>query len=241
MTATLPRQALAGPLATELYGRVAAAAARAQAVLGTNADGGTPADPESLHALIEALTEGLEHSAGAEPGAPVREQEAAVERLRHRYDTRFEALAGVHDAIDELRSITSPTSMLSQAPAALCGASKLRRVVLSLTDEGRLAAEAIHFDGDRSGASEVLAALRAAPMRLEHPLIETELLRRRRATIVDDAQVHPRVDRRLAELMGWTAYAAAPLVVGPHVIGMVHADRGPGQRLDVLDRDVLWE
>ena len=41
--------------------------------------------------------------------------------------------------------------------------------------------------------------------------------------------------------MGWTSYAVAPLVVGPHVIGMLHADRGPGQRLDVLDRDVLWE
>ena len=41
--------------------------------------------------------------------------------------------------------------------------------------------------------------------------------------------------------MGWTSYAAAPLVVGPHVIGMLHADRGAGQRLDVLDRDVLWE
>ena len=41
--------------------------------------------------------------------------------------------------------------------------------------------------------------------------------------------------------MGWTSYAAAPLVVGPHVLGMLHADRGPGQRLDVLDRDVLWE
>jgi ATP/maltotriose-dependent transcriptional regulator MalT len=44
--------------------------------------------------------------------------------------------------------------------------------------------------------------------------------------------------------MGWTSYAAAPLVVGgvgPNVIGMLHADRGSGQRLDVLDRDLLWE
>ena len=43
-----------------------------------------------------------------------------------------------------------------------------------------------------------LEQLRSSPVRLEHPLIETELLRRRRATIVLDAQVHPRVDRRLA-------------------------------------------
>jgi DNA-binding CsgD family transcriptional regulator len=41
--------------------------------------------------------------------------------------------------------------------------------------------------------------------------------------------------------MGWRSYAAAPLVVGSVVAGVIHADRGPGQTLDVLDRDVLWE
>jgi DNA-binding CsgD family transcriptional regulator len=171
----------------------------------------------------------------------VQEQRAALQRLRRRYDARFEALAAVRHAIAELRAVTSPASMLAQAPAAVCAASKLRRVVLSLTQEGRLVAEAAHFADDRSGAARVVERLRAEPIALEHPLIETELLRRRRATIVDDAQVHPRVDRRLVELMDWTSYAAAPLVVGPHVVGMLHADRGPGQRLDVLDRDVLWE
>ena len=34
---------------------------------------------------------------------------------------------------------------------------------------------------------------------------------------------------------------AAPLLVGPQVVGVIHADRGRGQPLDVLDRDVLWE
>jgi DNA-binding CsgD family transcriptional regulator len=196
---------------------------------------------KAIRELINALSERLTEQSQAAPGAAVHEQEAALARLRHRYDTRFEALAAVRQAIDELRSITSPASMLEQAPAALCGASNLRRVVLSLTEEGRMVAEAAHFAADRSGAAQIVARLRAEPIALEHPLIETELLRRRRATIVDDAQVHPRVDRRLVELMGWTSYAAAPLVVGPHVLGMLHADRGAGERLDVLDRDVLWE
>ncbi|MBV8991153.1 MAG: hypothetical protein JOY58_13640 [Solirubrobacterales bacterium] len=53
--------------------------------------------------------------------------------------------------------------------------------------------------------------------------------------------MHPRVDRRLAGLMDWRSYAAAPLVVGPHPVGVIHADRGPEQHVDVLDRDVLWE
>jgi DNA-binding CsgD family transcriptional regulator len=256
MTATLSRQLLAGPLDVELQGRVAAAAAQARALLAeaVDADAASPAPAapvapvapaaapaDGLRGLIDALTARLSEQSEDAPGAAVHEQEAALERLRRRYGTRFEALAAVRQAIDELRSITSPASMLGQAPAALCGASKLDRVVLSLTEEGRMVAGAAHFADDRSGAADVVAKLRAEPIRLEHPLIETELLRRRRATIVDDAQVHPRVDRRLVELMGWTSYAVAPLVVGPHVIGMLHADRGPGQRLDVLDRDVLWE
>ena len=237
MTATVTREVLAGPLDVELRGRMAAAATRAQELLGEDVGG----EGAALHVLIDALTRRLADQGDDAPGDAVQEREAALERVRHRYDTRFEALAAVRHAIDELRSITSPASMLEQAPAALCGASNLRRVVLSLTEEGRMVAEAAHFAADRSGATEIVARLRAEPIALEHPLIETELLRRRRATIVDDAQVHPRVDRRLVGLMGWTSYAAAPLVVGPHVLGMLHADRGAGERLDVLDRDVLWE
>jgi DNA-binding CsgD family transcriptional regulator len=114
-------------------------------------------------------------------------------------------------------------------------------VLLSLAGDGRLVAEAVFFRGDRAAATRIRDALREAPVSLEHPLIETELLRRRRATIIDDAQLHPRVDRGLVERMGWTSYAAAPLVVAGQVIGMLHAGREPGERLDVLDRDVVWE
>ncbi len=131
--------------------------------------------------------------------------------------------------------------MLTRAPAALSGASKLQRVLLSLTGEGRMIAVAAHFEGDAAGADAAVRTLRESPIRLEHPLIETELMRRRRATIIDDAEVHPRVDRRLVELLQATSYVAAPLVVGPHVVGIVHADRGHACKLDVLDRDVLWE
>ena len=171
----------------------------------------------------------------------VTEQQAALARLHHRFRTRFGALDAVRRAIDGLRSITSPAEMLAQAPAALARASRLERVLLGLTGEGRLVAEAAYFGGDRGRAAEILNTLRAGPLRLEHPLIETELLRRRRATIVDGADLNPRVDRRLVEVLGWTSYAAAPLVVAGQVIGMLHAGRGAGERLDVLDRDVLWE
>ena len=48
---------------------------------------------------------------------------AALGRLRHRFEARFEALARVQAAVGELRKLTSPTEMLALGPAALCDGS----------------------------------------------------------------------------------------------------------------------
>jgi DNA-binding CsgD family transcriptional regulator len=231
-------QILAGPLAEQLQRRLEAAAARARELLGLP-DESTPADLTHLRAVIGALREQLTPELSGL--AAIKEQEAALERLRQRFEARFEALERVQAAVGELREVTSPRQMLVRAPAALCAGSSFQRAIVSLVRGGRMIAEAVHFADSSRAAASALAQLQANPVRLEHTLIETELLRRRRATIVLDAHVHPRVDRPTAELMGWRTYAAAPLVVGSQVAGVIHADRGPGQPLDVLDRDVLWE
>ncbi len=229
--------ALGEPVGDQLSRRVELASAQARELLGLPVERAAD-DRGELRQLIAALREALPES--ERHTVPVEEQEAALERLRQRFETRFEALARVQLAIADLREVTSPRELLARAPAALCTGSAFERAIVSLVKGGRMVAEAAHFTGQERVARSTLAQLRANPLRLEHTLIETEMLRRRRATIVLDAHVHPRVDRRTAELMGWWSYAAAPLVVGAHVAGMIHADRGPGRPLDVLDRDVLW-
>jgi LuxR family transcriptional regulator, regulator of acetate metabolism len=229
---------------TELSARLQDASDRARALLGQRGDGGPTmgaAEPDRLRGLIDELTGRLSTLRGRDAGRRVREHELARDRLRARFQARFDGLDRARAAVDELRALTSPATMLDRAPAALCGASAFRRSLLSFVGEGQMLAQAAHFTGDRAGADAALEQLRARPLRLEHPLIETEMLRRRRATIVADAPVHARVDPDMLAVMGWRAYAAAPLVVGANVIGVLHADRGRGQDLDVLDRDVLWE
>jgi LuxR family transcriptional regulator, regulator of acetate metabolism len=221
----------------QLERRLAETAARARELLGLPAQPDT--DLDELRALIGALRERL--PAAELAGGSIEEQETALERLSQRFETRFEALDRVQTAVAELREVTSPREMLLRAPAVLCAGSSFERAFLSLVKGGRMVAESAHFAGAERAAATVLAQLQANPLRLEHPLIETELLRRRRATIVVDAAVHPRVDRETARLMGWRSYAAAPLVVGSQVVGVIHADRGAGQPVDVLDRDVLWD
>jgi len=221
----------------QLERRLADQAASARELLGLAAQPGT--DLEELRGLIRALRSRLAPSEPA--GESIEGQESALERLRERFEARFAALDRVQTGIAELREVTSPPEMLHRAPAVLCAGSAFQRAILSLVKGGLMVAEAAHFAGDSRAAAAVLTQLQNSPLRLEHPLIETELLRRRRATIVVDADVNPRVDRQTAALMGWRSYAAAPLVLGAHVVGVIHADRGAGQALDVLDRDLLWE
>jgi LuxR family transcriptional regulator, regulator of acetate metabolism len=241
MTATSAgSEAFAGPLGEQLRRRLETAAAEARELLGLPPGGESEAsDLDALRALIDGLRGQL--SDAELTSGPIEEAEAALARLRHRFEGRFEALERVTAAIADLREVTSPREMLLRAPAALCAGSAFERAILSLVKGGQMVAEAVFVAGQDRAAAEMLAQLQANPLRLEHTLIETELLRRRRATIVLDADVHPRVDRETARLMGWRSYAAAPLVVGSRVAGVIHADRGPGDPLDVLDRDVLWE
>jgi DNA-binding CsgD family transcriptional regulator len=228
----------------DLGARLQDASGRAQSMLGPAGDsrGTIDADePERLRELIDELTARLSALRGRDAGRQVREHEVARDRLRARFQARFDGLDRARAAVDGLRSLTSPATMLARAPEALCGASTFRRSLLSVVTDGQMLAQAAHFSADHTGAEAALEHLRARPLRLEHPLIETEMLRRRRATIVTDAPVHARVDPGMLAVMGWRAYAAAPLVVGANVIGVLHADRGRDQDLDVLDRDVLWE
>ena len=234
-------EVFAGPLGAQLRRRLQESSAEARRLLGFPVDPAGEDDLELPSALIAALTEQLTVAPGGGAGPMAEEHVAALQRLRQRFDTRFDALTRAQSAIAQLREITSPSAMLARAPEALCECSPLHRAILSMVRGGRLVAEAAYFTDDPHGAQRMLESLRASPLRLDRSLIETELLRRRRATIVVDAQVHARVDDAMAELMGWRSYAAAPLVIGSHVIGVIHADRGRESPLDVLDRDVMWE
>src|SRR5213079_3131789 len=101
-----------------------------------------------------------------------------------RFERRFDALDRVHQALVRLREITSPSVMIARAPEELCAAAGFDRALLSVIREGRMLAESAWFAGDPDGAARTVEALRELAPRLQHPMIETEVMRRRRATIV---------------------------------------------------------
>jgi DNA-binding CsgD family transcriptional regulator len=232
----------ADPAGVELRLRITRVIAETWQALGLDSE--LPEDPDAetiaeLIAKVEARLAADPHDDGWRDASEAHAQQ--MDRIRRRHEARAAALAGVHDAIVRLREMTSPNAILTQAPEELCACSQLDRAVLSLIRNGVMIAHAAWFSDDEPGAARAVEALADVPLRLEHPLIETELLRRRRSTIVADAEMHPRVHRPMAETMGWDSYVAAPLVVRGEAIGVIHADtHTSGRTLDVLDGDVLW-
>jgi DNA-binding CsgD family transcriptional regulator len=230
------------PVGRELRRRAADAIAEACAALGLEA--GDPGGPEAdvVAGLIARVEAGLEeHGGDGDWRAASRSHAEQLARVRGRHEARSAALGSVREAVARLREVTAPGTILERAPRELCDCSQLDRVLLSLIRGGHMVAQTASFRHDGAGAARAVEALAADPPRLEHPLIETDLLRRRRASIVTGVQVHPRASRRMAAVMGWDSFVAAPVVVRGDVIGIVHADAGAtGRALDVLDGDVLW-
>jgi LuxR family transcriptional regulator, regulator of acetate metabolism len=177
-------------------------------------------DRERVEQLIAAIADRLGETAQVE-----------------RPTARFDAVDGVERAIARLGELTLPSAILKRAPSELCQESGLTRAVLSVVRDGLIVAESAHFSGDPGAAAKAVEQLAADPARLEHPLVEADVVRRRRATIVTDVRLHAGA----AAIMRWEGYVAAPLIVRGEAIGLLHADTGPGGRaLDALDVDVVW-
>ncbi|HEX3803522.1 MAG TPA: LuxR C-terminal-related transcriptional regulator [Solirubrobacteraceae bacterium] len=182
-----------------------------------------------------------------------REHREAIEQLRQGYERRSTSLARAHDAAAALRRFSSPAELLRHAPRALAEGTPFRRVLLSTIRDGSLLAVAAHFatsadsqaevdpETDADRARDVVTQLRKSPPQLTHNLVESDVMRRRRAKLVSVVDGNDRVDPRLTETIGWSAYVAAPLTSGAAVIGMIHADLGAGMPVDVLARDMLGQ
>lgn len=156
---------------------------------------------------------------------------AALERQATAVDRVLGSVAG-------LRTITVPAVMLGAAPEALVAGSEFDRAVLSVVRDGVMTAEAVCVRDDPAASAALLDALRVRPVRLEHPLVETEALRRRRGTLVSAPGA--RVDAATAAIMGWPGYAVAPVAVRSTVVAVLQADRGPGATPDARDAGILW-
>jgi DNA-binding CsgD family transcriptional regulator len=150
-------------------------------------------------------------------------------------EERLRVLEAVLDAAGRLAEAGPVSEIIDRAPAECCRALELDRCVLSRVDDGALVAEAVHA----SGNGPPLEALRQAPVRLGYPLVEAEMLRRRRAAIVPAPEDEDAAARHaFAAVMAWGEHLAAPVVLEGRVIAFLHGDRA-GRPLTEADCDGL--
>ncbi len=148
-------------------------------------------------------------------------------------EARLAALEGVLVAVRRLSELGPVSEIVDRAPVEAAAALGLARVLLSRVDEGQLVAEALHApEGDV--AALTLARLQELPVPIEYPLVEGEVLRRRRPQLVEVDGGPSR--HAFAGVLGWGTYVAAPIVLETRVIGFFQAD-GPG--IGAVERDGL--
>jgi DNA-binding CsgD family transcriptional regulator/GAF domain-containing protein len=240
--------------ATGLHGRIAEVLTRAESLLGlqfglTGTDADLDVAQERLGLAFRGAVERMRDS-GARfmPGADLGEvcdllvdiqavqQEVAGRAPRH----LSEPLAGVRDALARLRGPLSVRELLDRAPVEVCRGCGFDRSALFRLDGSAMVVESVHVEGAAEGTEEFVAAARAHPPKLDHQLLETEMIRRGRPLLVIDARHDPRTFKPLVTATGARSYVAAPLMPSGRVIGFLHADHHTsGRQVGELDRDVI--
>ena len=130
-----------------------------------------------------------------------------------------------------------------RAVRELCETVGFDRAVLFAVENDELVAEAAWFTGDAEWAKEFVTLARQPEVRprLDHMLLESEVVRRRRPLLVLDPVNDPRTYKPLVRATMTQSYVAAPVMPGGNVIAMLHADRYmTGASVIDEDVDVLW-
>ncbi len=143
-------------------------------------------------------------------------------------------------AMHRLREIGTPSELLEVAPREASTTADLDRVLLSRLDKGYLVAESLHIACDPHGAALLLSRLQDLPEKLDYPLVEWEVLRRRRPLLVHVNEEDAPRRHLYQELMQWESYVTTPLVMEGRVVGFLHGDNPTTRRtLSDTERDAL--
>src|SRR6476620_4100459 len=152
-------------------------------------------------------------------------------------------LAQLREALGRLRSVVDVRELSDRAVRELCETLGFDRAILFAVENDELIAESVWFTGDADWAAEFLKLARRDGVRprLDHMLLESEVVRRRRPLLVLDPENDPRTYKPLVRASQTQSYIAAPVMPGGHVIAMLHVDRyATGEVVTEEDANLLW-
>src|SRR6185436_11669397 len=145
---------------------------------------------------------------------------------------------GVGSALRRLRTLGSLDALFREAAQALCENLGFDRAAVFSVRGRSLTLESVHARDADPRELEELEELAADPPPLGPGLHESEVLRRQRAVLVEDALDDPRA---LGLLPGASSFVAAPVVCHQRPVALIHADLGTGGHvLTDYDRETVW-
>lgn len=152
-------------------------------------------------------------------------------------------LAHLREALGRLRSVVDVRELGERAVRELCETLGFDRAILFAVEQEELVCEAVWFTGDPDWGAEFMKLARQDGVRprLDHMLLESEVVRRRRPLIVTDPENDARTYKPLVRAAQTQSYIAAPVMPGGHVIAMLHVDRYfSGETVSEEDANLLW-
>jgi LuxR family transcriptional regulator, regulator of acetate metabolism len=136
--------------------------------------------------------------------------------------------------------VDSLADLSDRATKAVCDHLGFDRAVLFRLQGFEMLPQSVYFAGDSAWAQEFRDIGIETPMRIDHDIVETEMISTRAPMLVAHAQDNPRGFRPLVEASRTRSYAAAPLVPENQILGFLHADCYFQDRdVTEADRDVL--
>lgn len=150
------------------------------------------------------------------------------------------SLVGLRQALSRLRTAESLPDLYDRATRALCHSCGFDRAVLFRLQGPEMVPESVYFAGDPGWAQDFYRRAQTDRMRIDHDIVETEMISTRAAMMVPEAQSNPRGFKPLVEASMTRSYVAAPLIPQNVMIGFIHADHYFDERdVDEGDRDLL--
>jgi GAF domain-containing protein len=135
-----------------------------------------------------------------------------------------DAAAGIRLALSKLRTPTTLPELYDRATEALCEHCDFDRAVLFRLEGFEMIPASVNFGDDPAWAAEFRRVGEETPMRIDHDIVETEMISTRAPMLVPNAQANPRGFKPLVEASKTRSYAAAPICPENSIIGFLHAD-----------------
>jgi DNA-binding CsgD family transcriptional regulator len=151
-------------------------------------------------------------------------------------------LSRVNEVIAQVATTASPSELIDLAPMLLCRAGRYDRALISRVSGSTWRPHSIHVmvGAEDPVNTRLYAQIPTVRVPLTSHLVETTVLRRRAAMLVDADSANGHTVPVFAELSRSRAYVVAPIVVTDRAVGFLHADcRTSRRELTAVDKTLI--